>query len=75
MHLVKLNNGIYIDEKRVNGVTDVAINSNVNNFSEVTIKLICKVDGLDNIKTPPYRFKDKEEAKKTYKPNRKYQSR
>lgn len=74
MHLVKLNNGIYIDEKRVNGVTDVAINSNVNNFSEVTIKLICKVDGLDNIKTPPYRFKE-QIAEKTYKPNRKYQSR
>jgi hypothetical protein len=72
---VKIDNGLYIDGTRINGVTDVVINSNVDNFSEVTIKLICKVDGLDNIIDPnPYMFGVKE-PKKPYKPSRKYRSR
>lgn len=72
---VRIDNGLYIDGTRIDGVTDVAINSNVDNFSEVTIKLFCKVDGLDNIVDPnPYRFRAKE-PKRHYKPNRKYKSR
>ncbi|MGL9893048.1 hypothetical protein [Enterococcus sp. DIV0806c] len=74
MHLVKLNNGLYIDDKRIDYLTDVDIKSNVDNLSEVTIKLICKVDGLDNIVNPnPYMFEAKE-PKKPYKPSRKYRS-
>ena len=72
---VKIDNGLYIDGNRIDGITDVVINSTVNNFSEVTIKLFCKVDGLDNIVDPnPYRFRAKE-PKRHYKPSRKYRSR
>ncbi|WP_413119772.1 hypothetical protein [Enterococcus durans] len=75
MHLVKLNNGVYIDDKRIDYITDLDIKSNVDNFSEVTIKLICKVDGLDNMSNPnPYTLGVKEPIK-SYKPNRKYRSR
>lgn len=74
MHLVKLNNGLYIDDKRIDYLTDVDIKSSVDNLSEMTIKLICKVDGLDNIVDPnPYKFEVKE-PKKPYKPSRKYRS-
>lgn len=72
---VKIDNGLYIDGTRINGVTDVVINSNVDSFSEITIKLFCKVDGLDNIVDPnPYTFGVKE-PKRPYKPSRKYGSR
>lgn len=75
LNKVKIDNELYIDGTRINGVTDVAINSNLDNFSEVTIKLLCKVDGLDNIVDPnPYRFRAKG-PKRYYKPNRKYKSR
>ncbi|WP_301389788.1 hypothetical protein [Enterococcus entomosocium] len=72
---VKIDNGLYIDGNRIDGITDVVINSNVDNFSEITIKLFCKVDGLDNIVDPnPYTFRA-QEPKRPYKPSRKYRSR
>ena len=50
MHLFKLDNGIYIDEKEIHGVTGVEVKSKVGDLSEVTLTLICTIDGLDNIK-------------------------
>lgn len=75
LNKVKIDNGLYIDGTRINGITDVAINSNVDNFSEVTINFFCKVDGLDNVVDPnPYMF-GVQEPKRPYKPSRKYRSR
>lgn len=72
--LVKFNNGIYIDEKEITGVTYVELESAVNDISELTIKMLCKVDGLDNISKNLYSFKP-DKLKKEYKPSRKYLSR
>lgn len=72
---VKIDNGLYIDETRINGLVDVDIKSNVDNVSEVTIKLYCKIEGLDNIVEPePYKFENVA-TMKSYQPNRKYRSR
>lgn len=74
LNQVKIDNGVYIDGTRIDGLIDVGVKSNVHNVSEVTIKLICKVEGLDNIVDPnPYMFEVKE-PKKPYKPSRKYLS-
>ncbi|EPH98178.1 hypothetical protein D920_01736 [Enterococcus faecalis 13-SD-W-01] len=72
--LVKFDNGMYIDDKRIDGLLDVKIESNTDNFSEVSVKFICQVDGLDNIKPQTYSFKS-DEPKREYKPKRKYLSR
>lgn len=72
--LVKFNNGIYIDEKEITGVTDVKLDSSIDNISELTIKMLCKVDGLDNINKNQFSF-ETEKPKKEYKPSRKYLSR
>ena len=56
MHLVKLDNGLYIDEKRINFITDVKIESRVDEYSEVTVKFYAKIDGLDNIEVEQPKF-------------------
>lgn len=72
---VKIDNGLYIDGTRIDSLIDIQIKSYVQNVSEVTIKLFCKVDGLDNIVDPnPYTF-GAQEPKRPYKPSRKYRSR
>lgn len=72
---VKIDNGLYIDGTRIDSLIDIEIKSYVQNVSEVTIKLFCKVDGLDNIVDPnPYTFRA-QEPKRPYKPSRKYRSR
>jgi hypothetical protein len=53
MHLFKLNDGIYIDDKKIQGVTGVEMKSHVGDISEVTLTFLCTVDGLDNIKDNP----------------------
>ena len=61
MNLVKLDNGLYIDEKRIDFVTDVKIESSIDEYSEVTVKFYAKVDGLDNIKMEQPKFVEAEE--------------
>jgi len=61
MHLVKLDNGLYIDEKRIDFVTDVKIRSSVDEYSKVTVEFYAKIDGLDNIETEQPKFVKAEE--------------
>lgn len=61
MHLVKLDNGLYIDEKRINLITDVKIESSIDEYSEVTVKFYAKIDGLDNIEVEQPKFVKVEE--------------
>ncbi|WP_040985519.1 hypothetical protein [Oceanobacillus jeddahense] len=59
---VKLDNGLVVNGQRINDITDVKIESNVDNLSKVTVTFIAKVDGLDNIKpTERYMFTDETE--------------
>ena len=74
LNLVKINNGVYIDDKEVRGVTDVQLDSSIDNISELTITMLCIVDGLDNINKNQFSF-ETEKPKKEYKPSRKYLSR
>lgn len=55
----------------VHGLTDINIESSVDNVSAVTMKFYGIIDGLDNIQET-YQF---ETPKRPYKPNRKYGSR
>ncbi|WP_430600913.1 hypothetical protein IGI84_001222 [Enterococcus sp. DIV0008] len=71
LNKVSISNGLFIDGTRVNGLTDINIESSVGDVSAVTMKFYGIIDGLDNIQET-YQFK---ENKKTYKPNRKYKSR
>lgn len=74
LNQVKINNGVYIDDKEVRGVTDVQLDSSIDNISELTITMLCIVDGLDNINKNQFSF-ETEKPKKEYKPSRKYLSR
>lgn len=71
LNKVSISNGLFVDGTKINGLTDIKIESSVNDVSEVTLKFYGIIDGLDNIQET-YQFK---EPKKTYKPNRKYKSR
>lgn len=71
LNKVSINNGLFVDGVKINGLTDVDIKSSVDNISEVTLKFYGIINGLDDIQET-YQFK---EPKKTYKPNRKYKSR
>ena len=63
MHLVKLDNGLYIDEKRIESVTDVRIKSSVDEYSKVTVEFYAKIDGLDNIEMEQPKFVEVKEQK------------
>ncbi|MGF2093768.1 hypothetical protein ACQUFP_07230 [Enterococcus casseliflavus] len=71
LNKVSISNGLFVDGTKINGLTDINIESSVDNVSVVTMKFYGIIDGLDNIQET-YQFK---ESKKTYKPNRKYRSR
>lgn len=71
LNKVSINNGLFVDGTKINGLTDIDIKSSVDNVSEVTLNFYCIIDGLDNIQET-YQF---ETPKKPYKPNRKYRSR
>ncbi|HBL1458324.1 TPA: hypothetical protein ACGU3G_000885 [Enterococcus faecium] len=71
LNKVSISNGLFIDGRRVDGLTDINIESSVDNVSAITMKFYGIIDGLDNIQET-YQFKEPE---KTYKPNRKYKSR
>ncbi|MCA6746844.1 hypothetical protein [Enterococcus lactis] len=71
LNKVSINNGLFVDGVKINGLMDVDIKSSVDNISEVTLKFYGIINGLDDIQET-YQFK---EPKKTYKPNRKYKSR
>ncbi|MBS7181507.1 hypothetical protein [Enterococcus gallinarum] len=71
LNKVSINNGLYVDSTKINGLTDVEVKSSVDNISEVTLKFYGIIDGLDNIQET-YKF---ETPKRPYKPNRKYRSR
>lgn len=71
LNKVSISNGLFVDGTRINGLTDINIESSVGDVSSVTMKFYGIIDGLDNIQET-YQFK---ETKKTYKPNRKYKSR
>ncbi|KIL83045.1 hypothetical protein EH68_01570 [Enterococcus gallinarum] len=71
LNKVSISNGLFVDGAKINGLTDINIESSVDNVSEITLKFYGIIDGLDNIQET-YQFKEPE---KTYKPNRKYKSR
>lgn len=71
LNKVSINIGLFVDGTKINGLTDINIESSVGNVSSVTMKFYGIIDGLDNIQET-YQFKEPE---KTYKPNRKYKSR
>lgn len=71
LNKVSISNGLFIDGTRVDGLTDINIESSVDNVSAVTMKFYGIIDGLDNIQET-YQF---ETPKRPYKPNRKYGSR
>lgn len=70
LNKVSISNGLFIDGTRVNGLTDINIESSVGDVSAVTMKFYGIIDGLDNIQET-YQF---ETPKRPYKPNRKYGS-
>jgi metal-dependent amidase/aminoacylase/carboxypeptidase family protein len=61
MNLVKLDNGVYIDDKRIDFVTGVKIKSGMDEPSEVTVTFLCDIDGLDNIEMDPVEFRKEPE--------------
>ncbi|HAQ4672001.1 hypothetical protein [Enterococcus lactis] len=71
LNTLSISKGLFVDGTKINGLTDIDIKSGVENISEVTMRLYCVIDGLDNIQES-YQF---EAPKKTYKPNGKYRSR
>lgn len=71
LNRVSISNGLFIDGTRVDGLTDINIESSVDDVSAVTMKFYGIIDGLDNIQET-YQF---ETPKRPYKPNRKYKSR
>ncbi len=71
LNKVSISNGLFVDGTKINGLTDINIESSVDNISVVTMKFYGIIDGLDNIQVT-YQF---ETPKRPYKPNRKYGSR
>lgn len=72
--IVKLSNGLYIDGTRIDTIRAFKIDSGVEQFSEVTLSFLCKIDGLDNISSNNlYKFYNVKNS--GYKPHRKYKSR
>ena len=71
LNKVSISNGLFIDGTRVDGLTDINIESSMKHVGEQDLNFYGIIDGLDNIQET-YQFKEPE---KTYKPNRKYKSR
>lgn len=71
LNKVSISKGLFVDGTKINGLTDINIESSVDNISVVTMKFYGIIDGLDNIQET-YQF---ETPKRPYKPSRKYRSR
>lgn len=71
LNKVSISNGLFVDGTKINGLSDINIESSVDNVSAVTMKFYGIIDGIDNIQET-YQF---ETPKRPYKPNRKYRSR
>ncbi|MDG4966266.1 hypothetical protein OGZ37_06705 [Lactococcus lactis] len=48
MNVIKIDNGIWIDDKRIDYLKDVKIHSSVDNISEITVTFLGKISGLDD---------------------------
>ncbi|MDB1685560.1 hypothetical protein [Enterococcus durans] len=59
LNKVSISNGLFIDGTRVDGLTDINIESSVDNVSAITMKFYGIIDGLDNIQET-YQFKEPE---------------
>ncbi|HGZ2470679.1 TPA: hypothetical protein ACOITX_000225 [Enterococcus faecalis] len=70
MNLIKIDDGIFIDGTRIDGLTNVEIHSGIDNISEITLTFFCTVDGLDNVKQDLYQLKSS--GSKEYKTSREY---
>lgn len=57
MNVIKIDNGIWIDDKRIDCLKDVKINSSVDTISEITVTFLGKISGLDDIENM-YTFED-----------------
>lgn len=59
LNKVSISNGLFVDGTKINGLTDINIESSVDNVSEITMKFYGIIDGLDNIQET-YQFKEPE---------------
>lgn len=58
LNRISIKDGICIDGVEVKALKEVNINSDIDNISEVTIKFLAKVEGLDTVdKSPTYEKK------------------
>lgn len=57
LNKVSISNGLFVDGTRINGLTDINIESSVGDVSAVTMKFYGIIDGLDNIQET-YQFKE-----------------
>jgi len=44
-----LSDGVYLDGNKIEGIKEINIDSSVSKVSEVTLKIVCQVEGVDNI--------------------------
>lgn len=49
MQILKLSDGVYLDGNKIEGIKAINIDSSVGSYSEVTLKIVCQVEGIDNI--------------------------
>lgn len=49
MQILKISDGIYIDGNKIEGIKAINIDSSVDSYSEVTLKIVCQVEGVDHI--------------------------
>ncbi|ABJ73269.1 hypothetical protein LLD17_09560 [Lactococcus cremoris] len=55
---VKFNEGLIVNGAKIKHLTNVTINSDSNNFSEITVTFMGKIDGLDNLSQIDYSFEE-----------------
>lgn len=46
---LKLSDGVYLDGNKIEGIKAINIDSSVSKVSEVTLKIICQIEGVDYI--------------------------
>ncbi|MBX8939214.1 hypothetical protein [Enterococcus gilvus] len=49
MPVLKLSDGVYLDGNKIEGIKAINIDSSVSKVSEVTLKIICQIEGVDYI--------------------------
>ena len=55
---VKFNEGLIVNGAKIKHLTNVTINSDSNNFSEITVTFMGEIDGLDNLSRIDYSFEE-----------------